>query len=248
MAWTAPEHGSRPCISDERVGGGKLMSESSEPFWGWPGWKHLRFAWLVSLAGLLWFMLVYGGADFLTAQRSFRVRVYLDAELEIPFIPEAAIVYMSIYPLFVAAPFVLRKRAEFFALAMTLNLSILIAGVCFLSFPAQLGFTPPTNFGLSPNLYHFADNLSLTYNLVPSLHVALSTICIAVFAERATTVWKILFWAWAAAIAVSTLLIHKHHLLDVATGFLLAWAVLKFFHQRLLLIPGRKQSRQLDHE
>jgi membrane-associated phospholipid phosphatase len=210
------------------------MSESSEPFWGWPGWKHLRFAWLVSLMGLLWFILVYGGADILTAHRSFRVRVYLDVELNIPFIPEAAIVYMSIYPLFIAAPFILRKRLEFFALAMTLNMAILIAGICFLLFPAQTAFSPPKDFGAFPGLFHFADRLSLTYNLVPSLHVALSTICIAVFAARTGTTWKILLWTWAVAIAVSTLLIHKHHLLDVATGFLLAWILLKFFYHRLL--------------
>lgn len=218
------------------------MTEGSEPFWGWPGWKHLCFAWIVSLAGLLWFMLVYGGADFLTAHRSFRVRVYLDAELAIPFIPEAAIVYMSIYPLFVAAPFILRKQTEFLALAMTLNLAILIAGICFLLFPAQVAFPPPKDFGAFPNLYHFADQLSLTYNLVPSLHVALSTICIGVFAARTSTIWKIILWTWAVAIAVSTLLIHKHHLLDVATGFLLAWIVIKFFYQKILLKPKKKNS------
>ncbi|HXB58221.1 MAG TPA: phosphatase PAP2 family protein [Candidatus Acidoferrales bacterium] len=210
------------------------MSESSEPFWGWPGWKHLRFAWLISLMGLLWFILVYGGADILTAHRSFRVRVYLDVELNIPFIPEAAIVYMSIYPLFIAAPFILRKRLEFFALAMTLNMAILVAGICFLLFPAQVAFPPPKGFGAFPGLFHFADRLSLTYNLVPSLHVALSTICIAVFAARTGATWKILLWTWAVAIAVSTLLIHKHHLLDVATGFLLAWILLKFFYHGLL--------------
>jgi membrane-associated phospholipid phosphatase len=210
------------------------MSEGPEPvFWGWPGWKHLCFAWVVSLAGLIWFVLVYGGADTLTAHRSFRIRVYLDAELGIPFIPEAAIVYMSIYLLFVAAPFILRKRREFFALAMTLNMAILIAGICFLLFPAQVAFPPPRGFGAFPNLYHFADKLSLTYNLVPSLHVALSTICIAVYAARTGAIWKIVLWTWAAAIAVSTLLIHKHHLLDVATGFFLAWIALKFFYYRL---------------
>jgi membrane-associated phospholipid phosphatase len=206
------------------------MSESSEPFWGWPSWKHLRFAWLLSLAGLLWFVLVYDGADVLTAHRSFRVRVYFDAELGIPFVPEAVIVYMSIYPLFLAAPFVLRKRQEFLALAMTLNIAILVAGICFLLFPAQVAFPPPKDLGAFPNLYRFADRLSLTYNLLPSLHVALSAICIAVFAERSGTIWKVLFWIWAAAIAISTLLIHKHHVLDVVTGFMLAMAAYKFIY------------------
>jgi membrane-associated phospholipid phosphatase len=223
------------------------MNGKTEPFWGWPGWQHLRFAWLVSLAGLLWFILVYDGADYLTAHRSFRVRVYLDAELGIPFIPEAVIVYMSIYPLFLAAPFVLRKRKEFLSLAMTLNVTILIAGICFLLFPAQVGFPPPKNLRALPNLYRFADRLSLTYNLVPSLHVALSTICIAVFAERCRTIWKISLWLWAMTIAGSTLLIHKHHILDVATGFVLAGVAVKFFHRRNLLKRALESSSRSEN-
>jgi membrane-associated phospholipid phosphatase len=208
------------------------MKENTEPFLGWPGWKHLRIAWLVSLAGLLWFVLVYNGADALTAHRDFRVRVHFDAELGIPFIPEGSIVYMSIYPLFLAAPFILRERREFFALAMTLNLEILAAGICFLLLPAQVAFSPATDFGAFPNLYHFADRLSLDHNLLPSLHVALSATCIAVFAARTGPAARVILWIWAIAIAASTLLIHKHHVLDVAAGFLLAWVAVGHVYPR----------------
>ena len=210
------------------------MNEAVEPFWGWPGWKHLRDALLLSLAGLLWFALVYGGADALTAHRAFRVRVHFDAELGIPFIPEMAVVYMSIYLLFLAAPFILRRKHEFFALAMTLNLVILVAGICFLLLPAQVAFPPPQNFGAWPNLYHFADRLSLNYNLMPSLHVALSVVCIAVFASRSGSTGKALLWTWAVAISASTLLIHKHHVLDVIAGFALALAAHRFVYFRVL--------------
>jgi membrane-associated phospholipid phosphatase len=208
------------------------MNGSIEPFWGWPGWKHLRFAWLVSLAGLLWFVFVYGGADALTAGRSFRVRVHLNAELGIPFIPEAAIIYMSIYALFFAAPFILRERREFLALAMTLNLEVLIAGICFLLLPAQTAFLPPNDLGMFPNLYRFADRLSLQHNLLPSLHVALSATCVAVYAARTGGAVRIILWAWMVAIAASTLLIHKHHVIDVIAGFLLAWAAGKQVYAR----------------
>ncbi len=210
------------------------MSKVAEPFFGWPGWKHLRFAWLLSLAGLLWFILVYGGTDFLTAHRTFRVRVYFDAELSIPFIPEMALIYMSIYFFFLAAPFILRQRREFLALAMTLNLVILVSGICFLLFPAQVAFPPPKNFGAFPNLYHFADQLSLTYNLMPSLHVALSVVCIAVFSARSGKAGKVILWAWAIAISASTLFIHKHHILDIVAGFALALAAYKFVYFRFL--------------
>ena len=124
----------------------------------------------------------------------------------------------------------MRQRRDFIALAMTLNCAILIAGICFLLVPAQVAYAPPTDFGLVPSLYHFADKLSLTYNLAPSLHVTLSVICIAAFAERAGPSARICFWIWATAIALSTLLIHKHHVLDVATGLGLAWFLMRTVH------------------
>ena len=35
-------------------------------FLAWPGWAHLRYVGLLSLSNTLWFLAVYGGADFLT--------------------------------------------------------------------------------------------------------------------------------------------------------------------------------------
>ena len=201
------------------------MSGTSEPFFAWPGWKHLRFAGIVSLAGTVLFLCVYGGCDAITAHRTFRVRVHFDSELGIPFVPEAVVVYMSIYLLFIAAPFVLRGRMEFLSLALALDLAIVLSGACFLLFPAQLAFPAPQQLGAFPRLFRFADWLNLTYNLAPSLHVALSVGCVAALAKHASGVGKILLWLWAVAIAVSTVLTHQHHVVDAVSGFALGLAV-----------------------
>ena len=80
------------------------------PFVAWPGWTHARYAaQLIALVGA-WFCLVFVGADWLTAHRTTRVRVHLDAELRLPLVPVFLIAYMSIYLLFLAVPFVLRTR------------------------------------------------------------------------------------------------------------------------------------------
>jgi membrane-associated phospholipid phosphatase len=199
-------------------------TERAVPFLAWPGWAHLRYAAQLSLANTLWFVLVYGAMDSLTARRSFRVPVYFPAELAIPFIPAMTFFYMSIYLLFWMAPFVLRTRREFRALVITLAFAILCGGIGFLLFPADLAFAPPReeDLGIWAGLFHFADKLNLTYNLLPSLHVAFAVICIAIFSTRAPIVGKMLLWFWAAMVAASTVLIHQHHLLDVATGWLLA--------------------------
>jgi membrane-associated phospholipid phosphatase len=196
------------------------------PFLAWPGWTHLRYTALLSLANALWFAFVYGGADALTGRRSLRVPIQLPGELRIPFIPAMTLFYMSMYGLFLLAPFVLRTRREVRALVCTLALVIAAGGICFLLFPAELAFAPPREGELGPwaGLYHLADALNLTYNLVPSLHVALSVVCVAVFSSRASRMGKLLLWSWAFAIAASTVLIHQHHLLDVVTGWLVALA------------------------
>lgn len=217
------------------------VAEPRIPFMAWPGWRHIGYSALVSLPNTLWFMLVYGGADLLTAHRSFRVRVYLSGELKVPLVPAMTVFYMSIYLLFLAAPFILRKRHEVRALVGTLALVILCGGVGFLLFPADLAFATPKEeqMGAWAGLFHLADQMNLTYNLVPSLHVALAIACIAVFASRAPAGGKVLLWLWAIMIAASTILTHQHHLLDAVTGWLLAVGCAKTVYPRLAAISSQ---------
>src|SRR5258708_22399275 len=113
------------------------------PFLAWPGWAHLRYAALLSIANTLWFVLVYGGMDALTARRTFRVPVHFPAELAIPFVPAMTIFYMSIFLLFWIAPFLLRTRREFRAFVITVAVAIFCRGLGFLLFSADLAFARP---------------------------------------------------------------------------------------------------------
>jgi membrane-associated phospholipid phosphatase len=195
----------------------------------------LRYAWTLSLLNAVWFVFVYGGCDALTVHRGLRVPVHIAAELRIPFVPGMVVFYMSIYLLFLAGPFILRSRREFRALIVTLAAVILSAGVGFLLVPAELAFPAPSNdqLGVWTGLFHLADRANLTYNLAPSLHVALSVVCIAAFATRAEGMGKALLWIWAAGIALSTLLTHQHHVVDVLTAWLLASLGMTLIYSRL---------------
>jgi hypothetical protein len=208
-----------------------MSPDVRRPFLAWPGWAHLKFAWVQTLMVSLWFAMVFVGADWFTGHRVLRVRVHLDAELHIPLVPSFTLVYMSIYALFVAAPFVLRTRREITTLAICQALAISLAGICFLLIPAQLAYAPPSDsqLGIWKGLFNFADRMNLDYNLVPSLHVALSIVCIELFAVHATPGGKFLLRGWGLLIAASTILTHQHHLLDAVTGCLLALAIVKIF-------------------
>jgi len=202
------------------------------PFFAWPGWRHLRFAGVLSVASAAWFLWVYAGADALTSHRAARVRLYFAGELGIPFVPETVVIFLTICLLFLMTPFVLRERNDFFALSLTFNLAILAGGFGFLLIPAQLGYPPPGDLGTFPRLFGLIDRLNLTYNLVPSLPVALSTLCIAAFAAKANQVGKLLLWIWAGAIGLSGLLMHQHHVVDVVAGIILGLTAYRFIYVR----------------
>jgi membrane-associated phospholipid phosphatase len=201
-------------------------------FWHWPGWRQIGYFVLLAGAVALWFVFIYGGANFLTGQHHYRVRLYLDAELTIPFVPQAVLGYMSIYLTFSMAPFVLRTRRELRALARTLAVVILIAGVCFVIVPAEIVFPAPSEMGMWTGLVRFAKEVALPYNLAPSLHVAMSVVCITIYAGRAGLLGRCLFSCWAVAIGLSTLLLHQHYVLDVITGFVLGLAGVRWIYKK----------------
>ena len=215
--------------------GERLGARRQRPFFAWPGWPHLGYACALGLANGLWFALVFVGGDLLTAHRAQRVAVHLDAELSIPLVPWMTAVYMSIYLLFLAAPFVLRTRREFRAAIATLAAVIALAGLGFLLVPAELAFPParPADLGIWAQTYHLADRWNLTYNLVPSLHVALTVACIAIFSRHTAGSRKAVLWLWAAAVALSTVLTHQHHILDAVAGWLLAIACVSWVYDRM---------------
>ena len=214
----------------------QLATEHPERFVARPGWSHLFYAWALSLANGIWFVLVFGGCGFITAHRALRIPIHFAAELKIPFVPGMTTVYMSIYFLFLAGPFILRTRREFRSVIATLATMIGIAGLGFLLVPGQLAFPPPReqDLGIWAGLFHLADRLNLDYDLVPSLHVALSVACITAFCIHTRVIGRTLLWIWAAAIALSTLLTHQHHVIDVVTGWFLATLCMRVIYFRLV--------------
>jgi membrane-associated phospholipid phosphatase len=215
------------------------VKPSREPFWGWPSWRLLRFALALGLGTAVWFALVYVGADALTGWHARRVRLHLSEELRLPFVPVMVLGYLSIYPLFWMAPFILRSRRQIAALCLALAAVTLGGGVCFVLFPAEALFPPPGEMGPWVGPVRFAKAVALRYNLMPSLHVALSTVCVLAYAEKAGHAGRVLLWLWAAVIGLSTLLLHQHYLIDVLTGYALAWAGVRcVYRPRLMAGPG----------
>jgi membrane-associated phospholipid phosphatase len=197
---------------------------------GWlmfPGWERFRRYLLLGLGLNLLFFLVYGGLNLLTSLRSQRFHLYMDWELRIPFWPEMILGYASLLVLFLLPPFAL-SAAALNRLARRFVIATLIAAVAFLLFPAQLGFERPEPPGVYGPVYRLLYALDFPHNLVPSLHVAYSTLTLAALGSVSSAWLRSLLALWLGVICLSTLLVHQHHLLDVAGGLALgAWLHLR---------------------
>ena len=216
-----------------------------EPFLGWPGWGVLGYALVWGSATTLWWAIIYVGADWVTGLRADRVRIHLDSELSIPYVPAFLPIYRSIDVMFLLGPFILRRRPEVRALTLTLGIVSAIGGVGFLLLPAAPAY-PPQDAGVWQPLAAWNQRIVLTYNMVPSLHVALSIVTLSAYGSHCGKLGKVLLTSWAAAIALSTLLTHQHHLLDVLTGAILGWGGYCFLYRRWLpasqIAPANRSS------
>ena len=210
------------------------------PLLAWPGWRHLGHTALLALAVSIWFQIIFNATNYWTGLHNYRVRLHLDAERYIPFVPASVLAYLSIYLLFAVTPFILRDRRAVRALAATLMMTTVIAGIGFLLFPGELQFDAADDPGRWEGLVAFARRIALRYNLAPSLHVALAVVCAGAFASAARWIGKLLLWGWTLAIALSTLLLHQHHLVDVVTGYGLGLAALHWGYWQLVSAQVRE--------
>ncbi len=172
------------------------------------------------------FAVCYGGASWWTGRYASLPAWDLAFEHRLPFVPELSLVYLTITPALLLAPFILRTRAQLAPLALTLCVETLIACACFLLFPQSTAFVRPEVTGWARIPFGIADALNLQYNEFPSLHVA--------FAFSAAWAYRRFAWKlWAAAVAVSTWLMWEHHLADILGGIALAAVSMSVLYPRL---------------
>ena len=175
----------------------------------WSGWVGAAF------------FAVYPTMNWLASRRSSPFHLYLPAELEVPFVPQFIWAYLSMYVLFVVPPLFL-QAAQMRALGKQLIAGTLVSGLLFLLFPAQLGFertvpaAPPY-----AGIYAAIFSVDRPYNLVPSLHIVFSAAIALACADAAKPAARAVLRGWLAVITASTILVHQHHVLDVAAALVI---------------------------
>lgn len=181
-----------------------------------------RQTWRVFLAYALgvqvvW-LVVYGGASRLTEIRSLRVSFATPWDDAVPFVPGAAVVYLSLPAMLWLAPFLLPNPLDVEQFGKRLVAVILVAGIGFVALPADQPPVPRPVDGLGAAAFRLADRVNLSHNLFPSLHVAMATLSVLTFSRNAEPMAKAALAGWAGGIAASTLLIRDHYVADVLGG------------------------------
>jgi len=198
--------------------------------------RPLLVAVVLSIALSLLFVAVYGGCNAL-AERNADCKTYFWSwELSIPFVPVLIVPYMSLDAFFVASFLLCPNKRLLHAHARRIAFAILSAGLVFLLFPLTTGYPRPVVEGWSGNLFNFLWSFDRPHNLVPSLHVVLTSLLWPLYARTERRSIRTLIHVWFALIILSPLLTWQHHVIDVVSGALLA-------QLSMFLFPDEKPRR-----
>lgn len=189
-----------------------------EPGLLWPA------LWRLALAGGA-FLVVYGFCNRFTATRDDLGTWMWEWERRIPFVREFIIPYWSLDLFFCGAFFICTTKVELDLLTKRLVAVTFASGLCFLLFPLQMGLPRPEPEGWTAPLFHALYAGDMPYNLAPSLHISLRSLIWVVYGAHLRGWWRGAAKLWFIAIGASTLLVRQHHVIDVATGFLMGWFI-----------------------
>ena len=187
----------------------------------------------------LLFVVVYGGTNWLTAQRpSTDVHTwYFTWELTlIPYVPLLILPYMSMDLLFFMATFLCRDKREMRTFAKRVVFSIMTAAAFFLLLPLRLDWPARPHAGgwfgdlveqscTAPFLMEYP------HNLFPSLHIVLCLLVANVYARHTRGIVRVFSCIWFGLIGISTLLTWQHHFVDIVGGLMLAGFAFHVFRE-----------------
>lgn len=182
------------------------------------------FCWWGLWVGVAFFS-IYPTTNWLAESSTRHYSVHLAVELNIPFLSGFIWFYLSMYLLFALPPFFL-DPPELKRLGIELLVATTAAGLVFVLFPVKLGFERVApDVPLYRDIYAAVFSIDKPFNLVPSLHVVYSSAIALSIVQKMGDYSRGIVLLWTAFIAVSTVLVHQHHVLDVVTALALVGCV-----------------------
>ena len=182
-------------------------------------WTGILGALVVSLA----FFPIYVGGTMTTGVLGQRLHLYAAFELALPFWPPLIIAYLSMFVLFLLPTFQL-DESELWVLVRRLVVASVLGGLVFLLLPSEIGFPEHTDAGRWQRLYDLVYSVDGRANAAPSFHVIYTSTILLALMDVGTPRLRVLYAVWLIVVCASTVLTHRHHLLDVAGGIAITLA------------------------
>jgi membrane-associated phospholipid phosphatase len=132
--------------------------------------------------------------------------------------------YLSMYVLFLLPPLQLDTQ-ELWRLADRLVVATLLGGAFLFAFPTAIGFPESHDAGIFQGAYDRIYAVDSPFNAVPSLHVVYTATILMALRAAASDGLRRVYSPWLVIVCASTVLTHRHHLLDVVAGLALALCV-----------------------
>ena len=176
----------------------------------------------------LFFFPFYFGAGHIAAGTRDTYGLYWSWERDIPLVPWMIWPYLTLFSLFLL-PLFHMSAAQIATLSRQSTATLVIAGTVFLLVPTHLGFAPVIVEDIHQPLFGLLAKVDTPHNLVPSLHVAFSTLILLGCAEQAPLSLARVYLFWLLIMSASTILVHQHHIFDVISGLVLALLMRRIF-------------------
>lgn len=144
-----------------------------------------------------------------------------DLDKLFPFVPEMVYLYVSFYVVVVLSVFFLRTEESFDRIIASIIGTLLFTYPLFYFFPANYPVPSFEANTFTTKFLKWCFASDVPNNTFPSLHVSLSfTIAFGIKHYRKKL--GMLYLIWASGIALSTLMIRKHFLIDSFSGIVMA--------------------------
>lgn len=183
-----------------------------------PSWRRAT-VWLALLG--VFFYLSYGFSNWLASQRSEVPVVVFDWERSVPFIAWTIIPYWTTNLFYALSLYLCRSRSELDIHAKRLLTAQIIAIACFIAFPLRASFAKPIVDGVPGFFFETLGAFDLPFNQAPSLHIAITTVLIALYVRILPRWIAVGFVIWSLCVVASVLTTYQHHFIDIPTGLLL---------------------------
>ena len=178
-------------------------------------------------------LLLYDSCNVIAGWRETSRCLAFPWELDIPRINWFVLPYLSIDVLLALSPVFTRRYDEWRTLLRRLFWVFAISCAVFLVIPFRCAYPRSIPDDWTATLFQLLHFTDLPFNQAPSLHISEAIIMAPVLLARLPHMaLRVALIVWLVLGSLGTVLVHQHHVLDLISGAILGFAMIKCIPRR----------------